>query len=579
MKRISRISCIIAVLILLCNFLPTMASAQQNDHDGKQVAAGTKGMVAASTPEATKVGEQVLKDGGNAVDAAIAMQFALNVSEPMMSGIGGGGFMMVYNAKNHKTSIIDSREKAPAGAKPDMFLDKNGKVIPFPVRSTNGKAVGIPGTLKGLMAAHDKWGTKPFKQLIDPSIKLAEKGIKVNWVLADAIKENKNKFNKAAQKVFLKHGKPLKEGDWLKQKDLAQTFKDIRDNGVNDFYKGAIAKDIANVVQDNKGSMKTKDLKNYHVTIDQPLTGTYRGYKLETMPPPSSGGLTVLQILKLLEGFDMKDYGIRSPEKYHLITEAMHLAYADRGAYIGDPKFVKVPEQGMLNPKYIEKRRSLIKMGQANKTVKPGDPWKYQSGKPDKPIVKQPDDKQIGQTTHFTVADKWGNLVSYTTTIEQEFGTGIMVPGRGFMLNNELTDFDAVPGGANEVRPNKRPMSSMSPTIIFKDGKPFMTVGSPGGSTIIASVAETIINVIDYHMDLKDAIEEPRIYSPAYPNIQWEKGIPEKSRQKLTEWGGQWDKKPSPIGNVQSIRIYHDPDFYIGACDSTRQGQAAGIFH
>ncbi|MGC4377049.1 gamma-glutamyltransferase [Fictibacillus sp. Mic-4] len=579
-KRFLQFFVILLTTILIVNYSPTSIQAKEKRNiTDSQVAVGTKGMVVTSHPLASKVGAEVLKKGGNAVDAAIAIQFALNVNEPMMSGIGGGGFMMVYEAKNHKITIIDSREKAPLGAKPDMFLDKNGKVIPFPVRSTDGKAVGVPGTLKGLVKAHEKWGTVPFKKLIDPSIRMAEKGVKVNWVLADAIKENEDKLSKtAAKEIFLPNGKPLKEGDVLVQKDLAKTFKLIRKNGQHAFYNGEIAKAISSVVQKNNGSMTKKDLKNYDVTIDQPIKGTYRGYEIASMPPPSSGGVTLLQILSILEGYDLNQYGVRSPEKYHLLTEAMHLAYADRGAYVGDPKFVDVPTKGMLNPDYINERRSQIQFEKANSDIKPGDPWKFQEGNGGQPIVKQPDDKKIGQTTHFTVADKWGNLVSYTTTIEQEFGTGIMVPGYGFLLNNELTDFDAVPGGANEVQPNKRPMSSMSPTIIFKDGKPVMTVGSPGGSTIIASVVQTIINSIDYHMNLKDAIEEPRIFSPSYPTINWEEGIPQAARNRLEEWGHKWNSKPQPIGNVQSMQIFRKPDFYLGAADSTRQGKAIGLF-
>lgn len=565
------------IIVLVTGLVVPHALASKQEAEYDQVDIGKEAMVVTSHPAASKIGKMVLKNGGTAVDAAIAIQFALNVAEPMMSGIGGGGFMMVYDASKDKVSIIDSREKAPSGAKPDMFLDEDGNVIPFPVRSTNGKAVGVPGTLKGLMKAHDKQGTVNLNKLINPAIHLAQDGVKVNWVLADAIKNNQWKMNKAAKNVFAPNGEPLEDGDLLVQKDLANTLKKVREEGASALYKGEIAEAVASVVQKNGGSMTTEDLKNYDVTVDDPITGTYRGYKIYSMPPPSSGGLILTQMLKLLEGYDLDDYGVRSPEKYHLFTEVMHLAYADRGAFIGDPKFVDVPIEGMLNPEYIEQRREQIHFGEANDAIKPGNPWAYQEGSAKKPIVEQPNDHEIGQTTHFTVADKWGNLVSYTTTIEQAFGTGIMVPGHGFMLNNELTDFDPIPGGSNQVKPNKRPMSSMSPTMIFKDGEPFMTVGTPGGKTIITSVLQTIINVIDYDMSQKDAIEEPRIYSSTYPTIRWEQGVPVEAREQMKEWGHEWRGESSPIGNIQSMRIYQQPKLFVGAADSTRQGRALGL--
>ncbi len=486
--------------------------------------------------------------------------------------------MMVYDAKKDKTTIIDSREKASSGAEPDMFLDENGNPIPFDQRVMMGDAVGIPGTLKGLETAYEKWGTVRWKKLVKPAVKLAKHGVEVNWVLADAIEDNQKKLSRSAAKdVFLPNGEPLQEGDILIQNDLTHTLKMIAKHKSDALYKGPVAEALSSTVQKFGGTITQEDLANYDVTVDQPLMGTYRGYKLATMPPPSSGGLTVLQILNLLEGYKMKQYGPRSPEKYNLLAEAMHLAYADRGAYIGDPKFVDVPMKGMLDDDYLDQRRQLIELGKANKNVKPGNPWAYQEGE-NPGYVEQPNGKKTGQTTHFTVADQWGNLVSYTTTIEQEFGTGIMVPGYGFMLNNEMTDFDAVPGGANQVKPNKRPMSSMSPTIVFdKNGNPFMTVGSPGGKTIITSVAQTIINVIDYGMDPKQAIEEPRIYSPNYPGIRWEKGIPKETRSELEQLGYDFDKKSRDIGNVQMIMVH--PNFYLGAADSTRQGRALGIDH
>lgn len=772
-------------------------SGQSDDNTGyepenpgikeEQTAEGDLGMVVTAHPLASQVGADVLERGGNAVDAAVAIQLALNVVEPMMSGIGGGGFLMYYDAAEESVSVINSRERAPAGASPDMFMDKTntvqgdgkfllganelnaaggglfhlgevrvedlddplseepafsydftgeegagwqpekfatdergttftlapdggritfgppvgnssssygrvtpimdnlenselflrlrlddpgddrrlrlwlradefrsgstfakngygieietksntvkllqskdsrtstlgtfsydstaswqslrfrvdgdelkvrlwedgesepqnwslatvaGTVMPFSERVRSGLSVGVPGTLKGLERALEEWGTLPLAELIEPSIDMAENGVEVNWVLANAIASNKAKLAAtAANEVFLPGGEVLEEGDLLIQEDLAKTFRLIAEQGTDAFYNGAVGYALAEVVQQYGGSMTPADLERYDVTADEPVWGDYLGYDIASMPPPSSGGLTMLQMLKMFEELELTQYEVRSADKYHYMTEAMHLAYADRGAYMGDPEYVEVPKDGLLHPDYISKRVSLINPASANPNVQPGDPWNYQDTEPIQSF-RQADDKVEGQTTHFTVADQWGNLVSYTTTIEQVFGSGIMVPGYGLMLNNELTDFDAIPGGANEVQPNKRPLSSMTPTIVLKDGKPFMTVGSPGGTTIITSVMQTIVNVIGYDMGLKDAIEEPRIYSNLYPNIRWEYGIPGNVREQLEQRGHQWDARPMEIGNVNSILLDEEKGLYYGAADSTREGSAIGV--
>ncbi|PTM54786.1 gamma-glutamyltransferase [Desmospora activa] len=570
----------VSVLSLLFALaLPGVAAAGKPPHPGdKQVDVGRDGMVVTATAEASKVGADVLRKGGNAVDAAVAIQFALQVSEPMMSGIGGGGFMMVYEKKTDQVTIVDSRERAPAGATPDMFLDENGRIIPFAERSTHGNAIGVPGTLMGLETALQKWGTQPLAELIQPSITMAEKGVRVNGVLARAIQDHQEKLSRSeAKDVFLPGGEPLQAGDKLVQKDLAQTFRTIQTNGAHAFYQGEVGEAITATVQEYGGTMTAEDLADYRLTIDEPVRGRFQGYEIVTMPPPSSGGITVLQILNKLEQRDIGQYDVRSPEKYHLFAEASRLAYADRGAYIGDPEFVDVPQQGMLNPDYLSERATQIELERANPEVKPGNPWQFQqSSFAGEPSV-QSDDRPIGETTHFTVADRWGNVVSYTTTIEQLFGTGIMAEGTGIMLNNELTDFDARPGGPNEVQPGKRPMSSMTPTLVFKDGKPVMALGSPGGATIIASVAQTILNVLVYDMDLKEAIEEPRIYTNAYPNIRWEVGIPAAVRADLEARGHRFDAAPQEIGNVNAIWIEPKTGRYYGAADSSREGTAIGI--
>lgn len=789
------LSTVVSLLLLLISIVMP-SGTMEADNTGyepenpgikdEQLAEGDLGMVVTAHPLASKVGADVLRNGGNAIDAAVAIQFALNVVEPMMSGIGGGGFLMYYDATTEDISVINSRERAPSGATPDMFIDKsntvtgkgtfllganefkpkgekqfhigevevkdldqpdaelafnydfNGKpgeswskdhftlnqrgttftldeaggqihfgtpvgsnktsfgqaaalmdpiengelwmrfrtddpgadrrlrlwlradeyrssgstfikngygieintntnevtliqakdstnstlgsfkfnstsewqyvrfrvdgdrvkvrlwqgenepeqwnidtfagtVMSFSDRVQSGKSVGVPGTLKGMEAALTNWGTLPLNELIQPAIEMADEGIQVNWVLANAIASNAEKLSRtAAGEVFLKDGKPLKEGDLLIQKDLANTFRLIAEHGTDIFYNGEIGEALANTVQHYGGSMDFKDLRNYDVTEDEPVWGTYLGYDVASMPPPSSGGLTMLQLLKMFEEIDLTQYDVKSIEKYHHMVEAMHLAYADRAAYMGDPEYVDVPKEGLLHPDYIKQRVALIDPNQANSDVRPGNPWDYQDGLPS-PIKEQLDDKKNGETTHFTVADKWGNLVSYTTTIEQLFGSGIMIPGYGVMLNNELTDFDAIPGGANEVQPNKRPLSSMTPTIILKNNKPFMTIGSPGGTTIITSVLQTIVNSIGYGMDLKDAIEEPRIYTNDYPTIRWEYGVPDDVRSQMEQMGHAWEVSPKEIGNVNSLMFDNEKGVYIGAADSTREGMAIGI--
>ncbi|MGV2939239.1 gamma-glutamyltransferase [Mesobacillus sp. LC4] len=569
-------------VLLLAGTMPSAGLAKKPEFSYdqySQVDVGKDGMVAAAHPLASEIGAEVLRKGGNAIDAAVAIQFALNVVEPMMSGIGGGGFMMVYDGKTNETKIVNSRERAPEGAAPDMFLDENGDPIPFSVRSTGGTAVGVPGTLKGLETALEMWGTRPLQQLIGPAVKLADKGFPIDSVLADAIADNQDKLSKsAASQVFLPGGEPLQEGDVLVQDDLAKTFKMIRSKGTDTFYKGEIAEAIADVVQEFGGSMTSEDLEKYKVTVDEPVWGDYQGYEIASMPPPSSGGVFLLQMLKILDDFNLSQYDVRSPEKYHLLAEAMHLAYADRAAYAGDPEFVNVPVNGLLHPNYIKERQELISLDSVNQNPTAGDPWKYEDTEANYSPTSQPNDRKYGETTHFSVTDKWGNVVSYTTTIEQVFGTGIMVPGYGFMLNNELTDFDAVPGGANEVQPNKRPLSSMTPTIVFdNEGEPVLTVGSPGGPTIITSVLQTIIHAIEYDMELKQAVEEPRIYTNNLNSYRYEEGISADTLNQLNAMGHKFGPSPTTIGNVQSILIDRKNGIFKGVADSSRNGAAIGI--
>jgi len=604
----------VCLVLLFCTSISTFALAAS---PGVPVGAPSpySAMVSTAHPLSSQVGAQILAKGGNAVDAAIAVQFALNVVEPMMSGIGGGGFMMIYLADENKVLIIDSREKAPSAATPDMFLKADGTPMEFEDAVRSGNSVGVPGTLMGLYKAYELYGTLPWVDLIEPAIELAEKGHKINRPLAESIKEEMKKFNDAAKKVFAPKGEPLPEGTLLLQPDLAKTFRLIRDYGPAIFYgkipegsgdllalkglknadeikgtikakfdekriaehAGEIGKAVIETVRSRHGRMTMEDLAGYEVALREPVRGTYRGYEIVTMCPPSSGGLTLLQMLKILEGFDIKSMGPYKADTMHLMIETMHLAYADRGKYLADGDFVDIPYKGYLNPKYIEERRALIDMKAANQDVQPGDPWKYEDRKQAKAFQTVAASDERGETTHFTVLDKWGNMVSYTTTIEEAFGSGMMVPGYGFMLNNEMTDFDFTPGGINQVEPNKRPRSSMTPTIVFKGGKPAFSVGSPGGSTIIVSVLEVITNLLDHGMSIQRAIDAPRFMSSKYPDVSWERGIPKSVRIELEARGHKFKEEPTVQGSVQSIVIDLESGKIYGGADPRREGTVIGV--
>ncbi|MFC0562258.1 gamma-glutamyltransferase [Halalkalibacter alkalisediminis] len=577
----TRIVSLFTIFCLLLTINPFITTAKNYDQDIQSVDTGTDGMVSTSHPIASQIGADILNKGGNAVDAAVAIQYALNVVEPMMSGIGGGSFMMVYDADEDDITIINSRERAPAGATADMFLNESGGIIPFQERVRHGNSVGVPGTLKGLEEALDRWGSRSRQQLITPAIQLAENGFKVDGQLASFIVSNAEKLSAtAAGDVFLPGGEPVKEGELLVQSDLANTLKKIRKHGTDALYHGEIAVAIAEVVQDFGGSMTAEDLANYNLSVNKPVYGNYKDYRIASMPPPSSGGTFLIQMLKILEDFDLGQYDVRSFEKYHLLAETMRLAYADRAAFAADPEFVDVPVNGLLHPDYIEERRSLISLDSRMDETPPGDAWSYEEGAADYDVeaAEHDADEQPGETTHFTVADRWGNVVSNTSTIEQVFGSGIMVPGHGFMLNNELTDFDARPGGANEVEPGKRPLSSMTPTMVLdEEGKPVLTLGSPGGPRIITAVLQVFLNITDYGMDLEEAVKEPRIYNTHTTQMWWEEGIPEDMRAQMTDIGHSLQTNPNSVGNVQTILIDYETSQFYGVADERREGAAIGI--
>ncbi|WP_059172494.1 gamma-glutamyltransferase [Bacillus sp. FJAT-27445] len=542
----------------------------------RETATGKYGMVATAHPLATEIGAKVLEEGGNAIDAAVAIQFALNVGEPMMTGIGGSGFFMVYHKESGDIKIFDGHSEAPAAVHPEMFLDENGEVIPFRERSTHATAVAIPGILKAMDAALKEYGSKPLAELIEPSAKACEDGIPLNWVFMNALDEFEYRLGDEARKFYFTEGTRLQEGEPVKKPNLARTFRILQKDGVAAFYEGEIAEAIVDEVQSLGGFLTLDDLKKYRHTVDEPIRGSYRGYEIAAASPPTAGGPSLLYILKLLEKFDLASYGPRSWEKYYLFTEAMRLAFSDKIAYIADPRFNKIPLKGMADERYLAERLEYINFEFRNLDIDFGNPWKYEKGE-GRPVVRQPNDEEKSETSHFTVADQWGNIVACTSTVEHPFGTGIMVPGYGFFLNNELTDFDAIPGGVNEPRPGKRPVSCKCPTILFKDGKPVLTLGSPGGPTIIASVFQTIVNFIDFGMDLKDAIEEPRIFSTPGMLLSWENGIDMLAKGKLESMNFEFGNEPHVIGNVQAIQFGLEAGMMYGASDSSREGTAIGI--
>ncbi|TLS37234.1 gamma-glutamyltransferase [Pseudalkalibacillus caeni] len=541
----------------------------------KQHAQGKKGMVTSAHPIASQVGADILEKGGNAVDAAAAVQFALNVVEPMNTGIGGSGFMMIHHAKTDQTCMVNGHARSPKKVDKDIFLDENGEVESFRERSLDATAVEVPGVLKAMETALEKFGTMSLAEVIDPAIALAEEGVPVSSTLAAHIAIFQGQITDLAKKTFLPEGKTPNIGEKIDLSDLGKAFRLIQEQGSDALYNGEIGKALVETVQQDGGLLTMDDLRNYEAQIQEPVWGEYRGHKIASAAPPSSGGTMVVQLLELLEELNVTDYDIHSWEKFYLVAEAMRLVYADRETFMGDPEFADIPVEGLLHPDYIKERAKEVKWEFSNPTIHYGNPWKYQDGEPQ--LNERGGKEESPETTHFSVIDSEGNVVSCTTSLERPFGSGYIVPGYGFMLNNELTDFDPEPGGNNEVQPRKRSMSTKSPSILFKDGKPVLGLGSPGGPTIISSVAQVILNVIGYGMDLKDAIEEPRIYTSKYPILIFEKGIPEEVFEKLKEKGHRFDKHAAQLGNVQAVHIDQETGTYYGAADSSRSGGAVGI--
>jgi len=574
-KIISRISIILISTVILAIFLVLTSNSWFNYgaakilEDHPEGVIGKNGMVVSAHPLASKVGVDILKKGGNAFDAAISVQFALAVVYPTAGNIGGGGFL-VYRTKNGKAGSLDFREMAPEKASRDMYLDKDGN--PIKNLSLDGHlAAGVPGTVDGMFALHKKLGSLEFKDLIQPAIDLAKKGVRLTEKEADGYNRFRDKFLELnTHKPYIIKEKSWKKGDLIIHKDLAQTLERIRDNGRKGFYGGKTADLIVKEMKTGNGIISKKDLASYRSIWRKPIIGKYREFKIISMPPPSSGGIALLQLLKGSEKLKIREYGHNDVRTVHYMTELERRVYADRAAHLGDPDFFSVPVSGLLNDKYIEARMSDI------------DP----DSKTDSSDVREgdPAPKESMETTHFSIVDKWGNGAAITTTLNGEYGAKVIVKGAGFLLNNEMDDFSKKPGvpnqfglvggEANSIAPRKRMLSSMTPTILEKNGKLFMVVGTPGGSTIITSVYQAIINVLEHGMSMQQAVNAKRIHSQWLPDVF----IPEKGALSSTDLIQMavrghipviYPIFSHPLGMVDAILVREDGTLE-GAADYTR---------
>ena len=533
-----------------------------------------QGMVVSQRKIASEVGAQILKEGGNAVDAAVATGLALAVVLPRAGNLGGGGFMIIHLKEEDRNIAIDYREKAPSGAFRDLFLDENGnydkKKAQFSLLSA-----GVPGSVAGFHHALMNYGTLSWEEVLKPAIRLAEEGFEIPHDLANTLASKRYRArlssNEAAAKVFYKEDKSLyKAGEILVQNDLANTLKQLSEFGPDAFYKGEIAKLIVKEMERNGGLITLEDLSNYQIAERKPLNGQYKDYNIVSMPPSSSGGTHLIQMLNMLEEFPIKEMGFGSAESIHILAEVMKRAYADRSKYLGDTDFYKVPSS-LTSKDYAKSLNAFISKDKITPSdeISAGNPFPYES----------PD------TTHFSVMDSFGNAVSNTYTLNFSYGSGMMIPGTGMLINNEMDDFSSKPGTpngygllgseANAIEGNKRPLSSMTPTIIFKNDEPYIVFGSPGGSRIITTVLQVALNVMDHDMNIAQAVHSPRIHHQWLPEILMiESGFGPDTERLLTEKGYKLYPS-STMGSVQAIM--KDGDYFYGSADPRRPSAGVAI--
>jgi gamma-glutamyltranspeptidase / glutathione hydrolase len=530
-----------------------------------------KAMVVAQEPLATDVGVSVLRSGGNAVDAAVAVGFALAVTHPYAGNIGGSGFMLIRMADG-RTTFIDFREKAPARATHNMYLDAQGKLTDD--RLVGWRAAGVPGTVRGLELAQQKYGRKSWAELLKPAIDLATNGFQVSYWQVESWKRSNSLLSQfpESKHIFLKDGAYYDWRESFRQPDLGRTLERVAQMGARDFYEGETARLIAKAMKANDGLITLDDLRHYQALERRPLEGDYKGYHILTSPPPSSGGIGLLEMLAMLDGTSYDKAGAGSASAYHYLAEVMRRYYADRSAYLGDPDFVSNPIASLLDPAYIRSRRA---------TIDPEHETPSQQIKAGLSALSEGMD-----TTHFDVVDQEGNLAAVTYTLNGAYGSGVTVPGAGFLLNNEMDDFAAKPGAANQfdlvqgeknsIAPGKRPLSSMTPTIILKDGKPFLVLGAPGGSTIISAVLQVIVNVIDFHMNVQNAVDFPRIHHQWEPDrLDFERGISPDTIALLKRMGYKIEEAhPLVLARVEAIEI--SDGWLEGGHDDRGPGKAEG---
>lgn len=566
---------LLTLLLIVALFGTFSCQKKEDSNSTTSPAAGEpNGMVVSAHPIASQVGVDIMRKGGNAVDAAIAVQFALAVTFPAAGNIGGGGFMLV-RTKDGVFNALDFREKAPGKATTGMFLDKAGQVIPN--LSTEGHlASGVPGSVDGMVEAHARFGTLPWKDLVQPAIDLALKGFPLTAREAGWFNDFRPSFekNNTIKPEFLFRPQ-WKAGDTIRWEDLGHTLERIRDNGRAGFYEGKTAEDIVAEMKRGKGLISLEDLKSYKSAWRTPLQGDYKGYKVTSMPPSSSGGVCLLQLLESVEPYPMKDYGFNSAKAVHLMVEAERRVYADRSKFLGDIDFYKVPTTEMIDAMYNKDRMSTFNPDKATPSseVSPGKITGYESE----------------ETTHYSIVDPQGNAVAVTTTINGWFGSYVVVAGSGFFLNNEMDDFSSKPGvpnmfgvlggEANKIEPGKRMLSAMTPTIVEKDNKLFMVLGSPGGATIITSVFQVIVNVTDHGMGMQQAVDAKRVHSQWQPDVVAPefKAIATADSLELVKMGHKFSSRRA-IGRVDAILVKEDGTLEGGA-DKTRGDDTIATLH
>lgn len=552
--------------LLICFLLVTKISFAQLE-------TYQNGVVSSAQDLASKVGIEILRSGGNAIDAAVGVGFALAVVYPQAGNIGGGGFMMIHfndRSGNSINTSIDYREKAPVLASRDMYLNASGDVI-SDLSTLGNLAAGVPGSVAGMLYALEKYGTMDRSAVMDYAINIADTGFMINESFSNLLNQYQKDFSNfpSSMKVF---GGNFKSGDFIIQKDLANTLRMIRDTGADGFYKGEVAEKIVHSMENSNGIISYEDLAIYQPKERDVIKGNYRGYEIVSMGPPSSGGISLIYLLNILENYDLRKNGYGSVQNIQVMTEAMRRVYADRSQFMGDADFVDVPADILTSKSYALNRMNDYSPAQASvsKEIKPGDAYH----------------KESDQTTHYSIADKDGNLVSVTTTINDVFGNKVIVDGAGFFLNNEMDDFVSKPGvpnlygllgsEANSIAPQKRMLSSMTPTFVLKDNKPFLVVGSPGGGRIITSVLQTIINIVDYDMELDKAIDNPRFHHQWFPDeIQAEKNLLDtESENKLKEMG--YSINPiRDFGSINAILFLNNGEM-TGYSDRRGYGTALG---